>query len=532
MRRQSTVFAALLATVSWCVAPVCAAERDALESLYAALSGEGWERNEGWVTDAPLAQWRGVTVSGGRVVEIKLAGNRLMGELPDDLGGLPFLRALDLRWNALWGEIPESIAEFSSLESLLLSGNEFTGPIPESLGSLPALRRLDLSYNRLYGTIPSSLGNLLTLQTLGLHHNLLTGHMPAEVARIGSLQRLILKGNDLFVPTAPEFERLRNDVHMQVSDSGRPYTDSVDSFNGLDLLSETTMVIDAEALPLVREAMAGVVVRDGELDLDAPALRRLTHANELRHILAGINQRLREAGERIEHVGDLDRALELYASGTITLPDPPPPVPRLLMEEGRAILNQARPSPVEMKTRPKAVDGSVEYVRSVSMDRTSLRGPGPYRSGMTMAPGVTAIVDQAGIEPPNVAEYTIVFCRKFRAHNPHQSDTDTSEVVGKGELRCSYRYGPPQLLSYTAVSFLQRQRGWWLFRIWRVVGTYGQRQKFGNDAFFPQYQLVAAAPCVGGTYRTMLALWVTGSVAGPFFPYPAITSSRAESVSC
>ena len=50
-----------------------AADRAVLVAFYRATGGEGWYRNENWLTDEPLGTWYGVTTdSDGRVTELNL----------------------------------------------------------------------------------------------------------------------------------------------------------------------------------------------------------------------------------------------------------------------------------------------------------------------------------------------------------------------------------------------------------------------------------------------------------------------------
>ena len=62
-------------------------DRKTLVAFYNATGGENvWSVNENWLTDAPLAEWYGVTTDdNGRVTELTLTGNRLSG---GDTGGV------------------------------------------------------------------------------------------------------------------------------------------------------------------------------------------------------------------------------------------------------------------------------------------------------------------------------------------------------------------------------------------------------------------------------------------------------------
>ncbi|KAM3199258.1 hypothetical protein P3L10_031618 [Capsicum annuum] len=65
------------------------------------------------------------------------------------------LRVLNLSHNELQGDIPTSLGNLPSIESLDLSSNHLEGKITELLLSLTFLEFLNLSYNQLQGCIPT-----------------------------------------------------------------------------------------------------------------------------------------------------------------------------------------------------------------------------------------------------------------------------------------------------------------------------------------------------------------------------------------
>ena len=54
-------------------------EVNALFKLYNSTNGAGWRNKQGWLTDAPVGEWYGVTVEGECVVKIVLRSNNLRG---------------------------------------------------------------------------------------------------------------------------------------------------------------------------------------------------------------------------------------------------------------------------------------------------------------------------------------------------------------------------------------------------------------------------------------------------------------------
>ena len=210
-------------------------DRDILVALYEATGGPNWRLSLNWLTEAPLEEWDGVGVDHlGRVVELNLAFQGMVGTIPSELGSLSNLTTLDLccnelsgpippelgnlvslkrlflLQNELSGPIPPELARLGNLNELLLNHNVLTGPIPPELGGLTGLAELGLQLNELSGPIPSELGSLANLTTLNLCCNQLSGPIPPKLGNLVSLKRLFLLQNELSGPVPSELGSLAN----------------------------------------------------------------------------------------------------------------------------------------------------------------------------------------------------------------------------------------------------------------------------------------------------------------------------------
>ena len=204
------------------------------EALLASRDTLSVDQSLNWDEDLPIDEWKGVELANGRVVELRMSSegivgtipselgslanlqglwlydNGLTGEIPPELGGLSNLTELDLGGNQLTGEIPPELGRLSNLQGLWLWGNQLTGEIPPELGRLSNLTQLVLDNNGLTGEIPPELGGLSNLTRLALHDNQLTGEIPPELGGLSNLTELSLWGNQLTGEIPPELGGLSN----------------------------------------------------------------------------------------------------------------------------------------------------------------------------------------------------------------------------------------------------------------------------------------------------------------------------------
>lgn len=145
----------------------------ALVDLYNSTDGAHWDKNDYWLTKAPITTWYGVF--GDR---LDLSQNALVGTIPSSIGELDYFKEINLGLNGLTGGIPASIGNLTSLNRLSLYLNRLTGEIPASISNLKKVQFLDLSGNKLSGGV-GSISGMTALNTLKLGGNSLSGDLGA-----------------------------------------------------------------------------------------------------------------------------------------------------------------------------------------------------------------------------------------------------------------------------------------------------------------------------------------------------------------
>ncbi|CAN1344620.1 Receptor-like protein EIX2 [Linum perenne] len=139
-----------------------------------------------------IPKWIGEKLS--KMAIINLRGNKLTGDIPEELCHLQLLQILDLSHNFLSGNLPECIANFSALHYLNLSHNSLSGSIPRELDAMASLESLDMSENQLSGAIPPGMASLTFLNHLNLSYNNLSGRIPSST-QLQSLEPSSFIGN-------------------------------------------------------------------------------------------------------------------------------------------------------------------------------------------------------------------------------------------------------------------------------------------------------------------------------------------------
>ena len=165
-------------------------------ALYNATNGSNWFRDDNWLTDLPLARWHGVTTdSSGRVTELNLANNRLVGAIPPQFGTLSELTGLSIGDNNI--SDMSSLALLEKLETLSVRYNRWryiayspavSPPFTDlnDLAGIASLKRLDITRNNITDIAP--LENLANIEWLDFSENHVSDIGPlATMTRLRSL---------------------------------------------------------------------------------------------------------------------------------------------------------------------------------------------------------------------------------------------------------------------------------------------------------------------------------------------------------
>ncbi|KAM3337347.1 hypothetical protein P3S68_031672 [Capsicum galapagoense] len=125
-----------------------------------------------------------------------MSHNNFSGELPSSIFNLTSTQSLDLDRNNLMGAIPQYFGNMSGhLEVLDMKHNNISGTLPTTCSIGSALRSFNLHGNKLEGTIPRSLKNCQRLEFVDLGDNLLNDTFPIEYMFL-ELRILDLSHND------------------------------------------------------------------------------------------------------------------------------------------------------------------------------------------------------------------------------------------------------------------------------------------------------------------------------------------------
>ncbi|XP_020986316.1 receptor-like protein EIX2 isoform X3 [Arachis duranensis] len=110
------------------------------------------------------------------LLQVDLRNNNLTGKIPHSIGSLSRLIFFSLEKNKLFGEIPLSLKDCKNLQYLILGGNAFSGTIPSWINQ--RIKILQLGSNQFSGNIPIEVCQFYSLKILDLSNNKLSGSIP------------------------------------------------------------------------------------------------------------------------------------------------------------------------------------------------------------------------------------------------------------------------------------------------------------------------------------------------------------------
>lgn len=142
----------------------------ALKDFFESTGGSGWNNNNNWLSDAPIANWYGIYQNSDGKYTLQLNSNNLVGQLPENIGDLTLFYGIGIYDSPkLTGSIPSSIGNLSQLNWLYFENTGLGGDVPLSMVNLQNLSSLDLEYNSFISLPDFSTSNLQGLYIYNNH---------------------------------------------------------------------------------------------------------------------------------------------------------------------------------------------------------------------------------------------------------------------------------------------------------------------------------------------------------------------------
>ncbi|WVY92054.1 hypothetical protein V8G54_037568 [Vigna mungo] len=117
-----------------------------------------------------------------KLIDLRISDNNFFGKIPDFISNWTVIEKLHMHGCSLEGPIPSSISVLTRLSDLRITDlkGDKTSAFPP-LNNLKSMRTLDLSYNNLSGEIPESFAELDKVDFMYLTGNMLSGIIPAWI---------------------------------------------------------------------------------------------------------------------------------------------------------------------------------------------------------------------------------------------------------------------------------------------------------------------------------------------------------------
>lgn len=230
-----------------------------------------WTTMEGWMSDANVCDWYGITCNeNNEVITISLENNNLLGSIPTQLALLDHLSRFELDENGITGTIPTEIGRLRNLTRIFVENNQISGSIPSEIGQLSRLKFIDIPFNQLTGKIPSEVGYLISLERIELFNNQgIKGTIPSTIGSCVSLTKINF-GSSQFSGTIPsEIGQLTN---LQ------KFTSSYSQLTG-SIPSTFVHLSELEILDLQSNKLSGTI--PSTIGLNNTRMERITLRNNI-----------------------------------------------------------------------------------------------------------------------------------------------------------------------------------------------------------------------------------------------------------
>ncbi|KAL7505227.1 hypothetical protein ACHAXN_002717 [Cyclotella atomus] len=194
-----------------------------------------------WLTGTDECEWYGVSCLDGKVRELNLPDNNLIGEMPPEISTLRNLDVLSLNSNCLYGSLPTEFGSMTNLQKLNLEDNGLEGYLPEEFYSMSSLTHLNLasqgendrnctssigsvvdlytnstgeSNSGLEGALLQKIGFLRHLKEIRVEENYFSGEITSSIKNLKQLENLTAGWNSITGTLPSELFELPNIRHI------------------------------------------------------------------------------------------------------------------------------------------------------------------------------------------------------------------------------------------------------------------------------------------------------------------------------